>query len=129
MTGSVSANTLKRGPGMGLSVVMGIVNNHGGQIDLVSTPGLGTTFHIYLPVLKKVEKNGPPMPNMAGIEFARRVKDLRNDLPIILCTGFLESPEAKHTDIINAVLKKPFYKEDLARVVRSALDNKVNADL
>ncbi len=32
-------------------------------------------------------------------------------------------------DIINAVLKKPFYKEDLARIVRTALDDKVNVDL
>lgn len=39
------------GAGMGLAAVMGIVKRHGGDIDLISTPGMGTTIHVYLPVL------------------------------------------------------------------------------
>jgi PAS domain S-box-containing protein len=38
------------GSGLGLSVVYGIVKEHGGAVDVDSAPGRGTEFRIYFPV-------------------------------------------------------------------------------
>lgn len=44
-----STKNEESGVGLGLAVVYGIVQRHGGRIDLESTPGQGTTFHLHLP--------------------------------------------------------------------------------
>ena len=45
--------TKENGTGLGLSTVYNIVESHGGKIILYTMEGEGTTFNIYLPVLKE----------------------------------------------------------------------------
>jgi two-component system, NtrC family, sensor kinase len=42
-----------RGTGLGLSVSYGIIKEHAGKIDVRSTPGKGTSFHVEFPAFRK----------------------------------------------------------------------------
>ena len=42
-----------RGTGLGLSVSYGIIKEHAGKIDVRSTPGRGTSFHVEFPAVGK----------------------------------------------------------------------------
>jgi two-component system cell cycle sensor histidine kinase/response regulator CckA len=41
------------GTGLGMAVTHNIVTSHGGSIFVVSKPGVGTTFHIFLPLAQR----------------------------------------------------------------------------
>jgi PAS domain S-box len=47
--------TKEEGTGLGLSVSYRIIRNHGGMIEVQSTPGEGTEFLIYLPIVEERE--------------------------------------------------------------------------
>ena len=64
------------------------------------------------------------MPNMTGVELARALLQVREDLPIILCTGFsdlVDEEKAKQEGIKKFILK-PIIMKDMARTMRTLLD-------
>ncbi len=65
------------------------------------------------------------MPNLTGGELAAQVLHIREDLPIILCTGFSESisPETAAEIGIRRYLNKPIALKTLARTVRLVLND------
>jgi PAS domain S-box-containing protein len=64
------------------------------------------------------------MPQMTGIQLSEALRQIRPDLPIILCTG--------HSDLIDedkaqrlgfaAYVMKPIAKQEMARIIRDVLD-------
>jgi two-component system NtrC family sensor kinase len=53
-----------KGTGLGLSICQGIIGEHGGRIDVVSTIGRGTTFIIELPIQRWFAQ---PVPEPAAV--------------------------------------------------------------
>ena len=54
--------TKERGMGLGLAVVKGVVERHGGSISIRSRPGAGTTVEVHLLVAgasKDTQSNSP----------------------------------------------------------------------
>ncbi len=44
----------EQGTGMGLAMLHGVVKRQGGKIEVESEVGIGTTFHIYLPISEEI---------------------------------------------------------------------------
>ena len=175
------------GTGLGLSMVHGIVTDHGGVLDVRSEPGQGSTFDLYLPcasgcAAEAVETPGPlpplprgngetillvddeqplvalgeemlaalgyepvgfassrqalasflgdpqrfdlaitdeVMPEFTGTQLARRLHQLRPELPILLATGYsgpIRMEQARPMGI-REILKKPLQLRDLAESI------------
>ncbi|MBP1749688.1 MAG: signal transduction histidine kinase with receiver domain [Deltaproteobacteria bacterium] len=66
------------------------------------------------------------MPKLTGLQLARKLVEIRNNIPIILCTGYSDiasSEEVKEAGIKELIMK-PLAKQELAKAVRRALDAK-----
>jgi CheY-like chemotaxis protein len=175
------------GTGLGLSVVHGIVMNHGGEISVQSEPDKGTTVTVYLPhapreeelagdvadvsgservlfvddepeIAKlgkrmlerlgyqvitaangreamKIFKKSPDeidilvsdqtMPHGTGLSLTERIREVRNDLPVVLMTGYSDmiTPEKIEQLNIRGLVMKPLAGRKLGAAIREALDN------
>jgi signal transduction histidine kinase/CheY-like chemotaxis protein len=78
-----------KGSGLGLSIVYGIIKQHGGYINVTSQPGEGTTFKVYLPLMpsatEKTEIPKTSLPQAAGtILLAEDDTEVRNLIKWVL---------------------------------------------
>ena len=64
------------------------------------------------------------MPDMTGLQLARKIKEIRADIPIIMGTGFNESINRNNFKSlgIDGFFTKPILIKQLARLVRKLLD-------
>ena len=179
------------GTGLGLSVVHGIVSDHGGAIAVDSTLGVGTEFLVYLPevdsavrAVEQTEVSQSPrgsvkilivddeiavmkmseqlltrlgyeviaendsrralatfqrdpdgfdlivtdqtMPGLTGEALIQEVREIRADIPVIVCTGFTSgSTMGRIADLgVHAVILKPALAEMLGATVHEALGSR-----
>jgi CheY-like chemotaxis protein len=68
-----TTKNIREGTGLGLAVVHGIVRTHRGTIDVESTPGKGSVFHIYLPAITQEKKAEPPAPERTPVIAGLRI--------------------------------------------------------
>ena len=68
------------------------------------------------------------MPQLPGDGLARALRQLRPDLPIVLCTGFSYTIDADRARAlgINAWVMKPWNGRHLAQTIRRVLDQRVS---
>jgi len=67
----------KRGTGLGLSLVRALAELHGGQMNIASSKGVGTTVTVSLPILDKGETQVEPL---AGGETVSAELDVRGQI-------------------------------------------------
>lgn len=65
------------------------------------------------------------MPSMTGVDMARRMLQIRPDLPIILCTGHssIELEENVASANIKGFALKPLSMKDITSLIRKVLDD------
>jgi PAS domain S-box-containing protein len=97
-----------KGTGLGLSTVYGIVRQSGGHIEVVSAPGQGATFKIYLPQAMEASR---PTPNTPGMLRAAPGSE----------TVLLVEDEAIVRDLARAVLQRHGYQVLIAGDGQEAL--------
>ncbi|HVZ37637.1 MAG TPA: PAS domain S-box protein [Candidatus Kapabacteria bacterium] len=175
---------LGEGTGLGLSVVHGIVQNHGGTVTVFSELGRGTAFHLYFPAAAETAgadraraesttkgqgerilyvddetaivtmithmlnrmgysvtgyssatqaleafRAGPDefdavitdlsMPGLAGPELARKILEIRRNIPILMTSGYLpeEEMDAVRRIGIHDFIPKPTSFEQVGRIL------------
>ncbi|MCF8061306.1 MAG: PAS domain S-box protein [Deltaproteobacteria bacterium] len=98
---------LGRGTGLGLASAYGIIKNHGGFIEVTSSPGLGTTFTIHLPATD--------LP-------ATESREAERDLSLGSGTILLVDDEQLVADVGAKMIEKLGYEPLVARSGQEALD-------
>ena len=65
------------------------------------------------------------MPNMTGVQLTMEIRKIRQDIPVILCTGFsyLINDEKSKALGIQGFVMKPVVMKEIAEIIRKVLDD------
>jgi two-component system cell cycle sensor histidine kinase/response regulator CckA len=84
------------GTGLGLSVVHGITQSHGGVIEVTSVVGHGATFTLYLPMAQKPAaqstSNEVATPSTASVEQGKKVLYIDDEASLVVLAKRLLEP-------------------------------------
>ena len=69
------------------------------------------------------------MPEMTGMDLAKRLLEIRPGIPIILCTGYstLINEEQAKAEGVKGFAMKPLSKNMIATLLRKVLDHEKNS--
>lgn len=76
-----------KGTGLGLAMVYGIVKQHGGDINVYSEVGKGTTFRIYLPLASSVSERETDTPEPVPFGKGETILIVEDDPDVRRITG------------------------------------------
>ncbi len=65
----------RRGTGLGLSIVQAVAEDHGGRVEVASTPGIGSCFTVYIPASREALQGTNAEPLAGGRERILIVDD------------------------------------------------------
>ncbi|MEI7905391.1 MAG: PAS domain-containing protein, partial [Candidatus Firestonebacteria bacterium] len=108
-----------RGSGLGLSIVFGIVNLLNGWINVISNPGKGTEFRIYLPVAKDRQNASAPKENIMENNIkvgGKKILLVEDEIAILnMVASILEKDNHIIFKAKNAEEALAFFKEEKGR--------------
>ena len=66
------------------------------------------------------------MPKMTGAQLTAELREIRPDIPVILCTGYSETINEEKIEImgISAYIEKPILRNKMAEVIQRVFDDK-----
>jgi len=107
-----STKEVGEGSGLGLSVVSGIVEQHGGYIEVESKEGEGTVFGVYFPVSKKEVKR--PVSQPKNLSYGNeQILLIDNDQTVLHVTKYmLEELGYKVTEFLDCSTALKFLNID-----------------
>jgi two-component system, cell cycle sensor histidine kinase and response regulator CckA len=108
-----------KGTGLGLSTVYGVITQSGGDIDVHSRAGQGTTFHVYLPAVQTPARNEKPNPRAASylggtetillVEDEEALRTLVRDLLVTSGYNVLEAESPEKAIHISKQYREPIH--------------------
>jgi len=101
-----------------------ILNNAGYSVEISSNPVEALDIFREKPGSFDIVISDMTMPGLSGDKLAAEIKKIRRDIPVILCTGFIEPKISEKTreSGIDALLLKPVSAGELTGKVRNVLD-------